>query len=76
MLSLLQGTFSHVATLCSATRALASYHRTDGSLACPCFAAFFVSLPARSHVPTSALLAPSCLAPVYLCEEADTPNEA
>ena len=48
VVSLLHGTLSHMATLCRATRALASYHRTDGSLACPCFAAFFVSLPVRT----------------------------
>lgn len=48
MVSLVAGVFSHMPTLRSATRALASYHRTDGSLAWPCFAAFFVSLPAHA----------------------------
>lgn len=57
MVSLLHGTFSHMATLCNATRALASYHRTEGSLACPCFAAFCVSLPACTHHLTSPLSA-------------------
>lgn len=47
MVSLAAGTLSQVATLRSATRALASYQRTDGSLAVPCLAAFFVSLPAH-----------------------------
>ena len=47
MVSLLHGMLSQVATLRRATRALASYQRTDGSLACPCFAAFCVSLPAH-----------------------------
>ena len=70
--SLLQGTLSHVATLCRATRALASYHRTDGSLACPCFAAFCFSLPACNDVPTSPLSALAASYVVWLCGRLDT----
>ena len=47
MVSLRSGTFSHVATRRNATRALASYHRLDGSLALPCLAAFLLNAPAR-----------------------------
>ena len=46
MTSLRFGTFSHMATRRSATRALASYHRLDGSLALPCLAAFLLCAPA------------------------------
>ena len=46
MMSLRFGTFSHMATRRSATRALASYHRLDGSLALPCLAAFLLCAPA------------------------------
>ncbi len=45
------GTFSQLATLRSATRALPSYHLTTGSRAMPCFAALFVTLPACATRP-------------------------
>lgn len=59
--SLACGTFSQVATLRSATRALASYHLTTGSRATPCFAALFVTLPACTACPQQS----SCLPAQY-----------
>ena len=53
MMSLRVGTFSHMATRRSATRALASYHRRDGSLALPCLAAFLLCAPAHIARPSS-----------------------
>ena len=57
VVSLACGTFSQVATLRSATRALASYHLTTGSRATPCFADLFVTLPACNTCPQQ----PPCL---------------
>ena len=59
--SLACGTFSQVATLRSATRALVSYHLTTGSRATPCFAALFVTLPACTTCPQQS----SCLPAQY-----------
>ena len=58
MTSLRFGTFSHIATRRSATRALASYHRHDGSLALPCLAAFLLCAPALVTRPSLAKCRP------------------